>query len=529
MSCRFGSLFLTPLALTVALLATPSLRAEKFVFHHEHILGTSLEIQLEADSAKAADAAEARILAEIDRQAQILSSYEPTSELSRWLKTSGEPVKVSAELLAMMDASSVWNKRSQGAFNPAVEAITRAWKEAAAKNHLPSEADLQRAVKLAAPGHWRIDDLAQTATRTSAAPLTFNAIAKGSIVDAACRVARAGHAEIRGVLVNIGGDLHAIGDSVERVAIADPFRDAVNQAPLTTIFVNNQAVATSGNYRRGVQIGDKWYSHIIDPRDGQPVDHIVSATVVASTSVQAGPLATICNVLSPDAGIALVESSGAECLMITREGRRLASAGWDALEQPGLFRLATPFEGASDEKQPAADNLVALADDKAEDLKELTVNLELSRPPGAQYRRPYVAVWLEDADEFPVKTGLLFMMTKAPGPRWHRDLLRWYKQDNVRKLADSGTDVIGTVSSATRGPGEYKAVFDGKDDNGKPLKAGKYTLFIEVAREHGTYQIIRQPLELGSKPIEKTDLKSNVEIKSATYEYRAPAEKTGAK
>ena len=48
---------------------------------------------------------------------------------------------------------------------------------------------------------------------------------------------------------------------------------------------------------------------------------------------------------------------------------------------------------------------------------------------------------------------------------------------------------------------QYKAVFDGRDDSGKALKPGKYTLYIEAAREHGTYQLIRHPLTLGKDPI----------------------------
>ena len=133
-----------------------------------------------------------------------------------------------------------------------------------------------------------------------------------------------------------------------------------------------------------------------------------------------------------------------------------------------------------------------------------------------------MAVWLEDADGFPVRTAVLWMQTEQPGPRWHRDLLRWYRNDRVRKLADN-TELIGVVSSATRGPGEYKAVFDGLDDNGKPLPPGEYTLFLEAAREHGTYQIIRHKLTLGKEPIGETKLKGNVEIKAASFEYRTPS------
>jgi hypothetical protein len=318
---------------------------------------------------------------------------------------------------------------------------------------------------------------------------------------------------------------------VQRVAIADPFHAEENAAPLTVIFVRNQAVATSGNYRRGFQIGDQWYSHIIDPRTGQPVDHVVSATVVAPSSTDADALATICNVLPTAESLAFVESQDAACLLVTRDGQQLKSAGWEAFEQPQLYR----FTGAiADElAQNAAQGETATKAEKTDtaksELLELLVTIELSRPPGAQYRRPYVAVWLEDADEIPVRTGLLFMMTKGNGPRWHRDLLRWYRQDYARKMTNDKVDLVETISSASRGPGEYKAVFDGLDDYGKPLKPGKYMLFVEVAREHGTYQIIRQPLELGDKPLEATSLKPNVEIKSGTFEYRKPAEKAPAK
>ncbi|HCO23542.1 MAG: hypothetical protein CME31_07165, partial [Gimesia sp.] len=68
-------------------------------------------------------------------------------------------------------------------------------------------------------------------------------------------------------------------------------------------------------------------------------------------------------------------------------------------------------------------------------------------------------------------------------------------------------------------PGQYKARFDGTDNQGKPLPHGKYTLYIEAAREHGTYQIIRKPVELRADPISKQGLQGNVEIGNASFEY----------
>ena len=147
-------------------------------------------------------------------------------------------------------------------------------------------------------------------------------------------------------------------------------------------------------------------------------------------------------------------------------------------------------------------------------------SFEISGPAGnaRRYRRPYVAVWVEDKDGLTARTLALWLMTRQPGPRWHPDLKRWYRDDKVRRLADD-TDLIDTISRPTRPPGKYTVTWDGKDDHGKPLGPGTYTVCIEAAREHGTYQSIRKQVILSDQPFTE-ELKGNVEIRSASVEYR---------
>ncbi len=52
---------------------------------------------------------------------------------------------------------------------------------------------------------------------------------------------------------------------------------------------------------------------------------------------------------------------------------------------------------------------------------ELSVNVELARFDGFGGRRPYVAVWIEDKDRFPVRTLALWFQK----PRWLADLKSW--------------------------------------------------------------------------------------------------------
>ena len=155
---------------------------------------------------------------------------------------------------------------------------------------------------------------------------------------------------------------------------------------------------------------------------------------------------------------------------------------------------------------------------------ELAVNFEINHPEAekGRYRRPYVAVWVEDSEGKQVRTLALWVSLSGSGPfQWLPDLKRWYKSDEDRKLAEK-KDIFFTVSRPTRPPGKYKLIWDGKDNHGKQLGGGEYTIFIEAAREHGTYQSIRRQVSLTNNPFSE-DLKGNVEIRSASIEYRRKA------
>lgn len=153
----------------------------------------------------------------------------------------------------------------------------------------------------------------------------------------------------------------------------------------------------------------------------------------------------------------------------------------------------------------------------------LVVEFKLNRIQGGRYRKPYVAVWLEDSDGFPVKTAVLWVQTEQPGPRWHRDLTRWYRNDRMRKVVEQ-TDLIDGVSGATRGPGEYQARFDGTDNNGDPLPDGEYLLCLEVARENGTYQIVRKKIDLSDREVPEESLEGNIELGNIRYRYSRPTD-----
>jgi thiamine biosynthesis lipoprotein ApbE len=474
----------------LCLSGAPTLRrAPVQVFHEENVLGTSFELKVATPSEAAAEAAESAALAEIAREQALLSSWDANSEFSRWFKTKGEPVRVSPELFEVLGLFDQWRARTNGALDASAEAVTRAWKLAAAQNRRPTSAELANAVAEVKRPHWTLDAAARTATHLDDTPLAMNTFVKSYIMDrAANAVLRT--AGVTATVLNLGGDLVVRGNWTEPVNIADPRSDAENGAPAARLTVSDRAVATSGGYRRGFDIGGQHYSHIVDPRTGQPTSEILSATVVAPNPADAGALATAFCVLKPEESKRVAATvKGAEYLLIAANGRKIMSPGF-------LAAVPLPVPQAGGE--------------------ELTVTFELAQL-GGFARRPYVAVWIEDKDRFPVKTLALWYQK----PRWLPELHAWYRDDRMRAMAE-GNDLTASLASATRPAGKYTLKWDGKDNAGKPVKPGKYTVLIEAAREHGTYQILRQEIEVGGAAKQFT-LPGNQEIASAAIDYHKAA------
>lgn len=504
--------------------------AEEFTFYHENVLGTSLELRAKADTAEAAAWAEERILREIDRLAAIFSGYDPTSEFSRWQSTRNVVTAVSPELFTVLQACDHWTARTDGAFDPRVEALTQLWSKCAQVNRMPTPEEIASSRRRMSPPAWRLDAQARTAERLSDCPLSLNAIAKGYIVETACNTALDRERGIRGILLNIGGDLRVCGECAPTIGIANPARDSEGADPLSQVIIRRASVATSGNTQRGFRIGGQWYSHIFDPRIGRPVDHIPSATVIASRTEVADALATSFNVLPIAESLRLANSlPDVACLLIDHNGQSHRSQAWPAETKSPAPSPTLTAMAASDRGGPvkAGTELHTKPESKSNGLWnedfELLVAFEIQKPDGApgRYRRPYVAVWVEDKEGASVRTLVLWAQKNARS-QWVPDLRRWYHGDQARRLVD-GFDLRKSLSRATRPPGKYDVVWDGKDDQGRRLPAGEYTVSIEAVREHGTYQSIRKRVTIADQPFVE-NLAGNVEVKSATLTYRRKAE-----
>jgi hypothetical protein len=121
---------------------------------------------------------------------------------------------------------------------------------------------------------------------------------------------------------------------------------------------------------------------------------------------------------------------------------------------------------------------------------DLSVKFDLPQLNVAEYHKPYVAIWLERADQsVAANLAVLYDLKKdAAGEKWVKDLRTWW-----RKAGRDAKFPLDGVSGATRPAGSQTMKFDGAKHGLDKLPAGDYKLVVEASREAGGRELVKVP------------------------------------
>jgi len=141
---------------------------------------------------------------------------------------------------------------------------------------------------------------------------------------------------------------------------------------------------------------------------------------------------------------------------------------------------------------------------------ELHIDIELPGFDVSDYRRPYVAVWIERPDNS-VATNLAvwydMRMRNDEGTKWLKDMRLWWRR--------SGRDLevpIDGVTSATRAPGAHRLSFSAGTLPLGDLAAGEYRVVVEASREHGGREMLTLPLTWPPAATVRTEVRGEYEL-----------------
>ena len=124
---------------------------------------------------------------------------------------------------------------------------------------------------------------------------------------------------------------------------------------------------------------------------------------------------------------------------------------------------------------------------------ELNVTIEIPALTVAEYHRPYLALWVERADQSTAANLAVWYairMRDNEGEKWLKDMRQWWRRGG-RELRMP----VDGVTGATRAPGRHTLRFDAASGPLANLPAGQYSLVVEAAREVGGRELLRVPFQ----------------------------------
>ncbi len=324
-------------ALGIRALVKSRQRVEPVITHPQAIMGTECSLtavppQGQPQRAEQAVAAAEQALRTVEAH---MSDYIRLSELSQLNDAPADKVMpLSPDTMEVLRVSKQLNADTGGAFDVTCLPLFALWGQAGKAKSLPTDAILSAAKAKCGWDKWKLLD-GGAVKSVDGAGMGLGGVAKGWAIDRAAEAMMA--TGCPGGLVEVGGDLRCFGRPAHKgkwiVAVQNPFNPHGGEF-FGTLALGDAAVCTSGNYERFSLINGKHYSHIVDPRTGEPVDFAPSVTVVAPTAAISDGWATALSVLGPDGFKLLDANSGIEAMIVVGHPK-----DYRIHETPGFAKL----------------------------------------------------------------------------------------------------------------------------------------------------------------------------------------------
>jgi thiamine biosynthesis lipoprotein len=315
--------------LCIALAAAGGARAEWVERTVDGTMGTRIHVELWADTRAAGEADIDAVMGEMQRIDYAMSTYKPTSEVSRVnAQAARAPLRISRELFDLLSTAVEYSRITDGAFD-----ITYASVGFMYDFHLhrrPTEAQIEAALPAVNYHNLQLDPRRRTVHFTRpGVRIDLGGIAKGYAVDRGIEILQA--RGVRHALVSAGGDSRIIGDRFGKPWIVGIRHPDHKDQVIARIPLVDTAISTSGDYERYFDENGVRYHHIIDPGTGHPASKVRSATILAPTATRTDGLSKTAFVLGPEAALEIYNRlEDVDAILVTPDGRVLYSKGLEA-------------------------------------------------------------------------------------------------------------------------------------------------------------------------------------------------------
>ncbi|MGE5650537.1 MAG: FAD:protein FMN transferase [Bacillota bacterium] len=295
-------------------------------------MASPCSLQMDGQDERAMRWAATDAIAEVRRIEEKFSRYRENSIISRINRAAGaDPVEVDAETAGLLDfAQQLWSL-SGGLFDITSGVLRRAWDFR--NGRLPAPAALDALMPLVG---WQQVERDGSKLRLSlpGMELDFGGFGKEYAVDCAAAVLQ--RHGIAHALVNLGGDLHALGarglPEQEGQSWLVEIQHPRAETSLAVLPLARGGLTTSGDYERFFMHEGQRYCHILNPHTGWPVSHWQSVSILAANATTAGALSTIAMLKGPQA-IGWLQTQNVRYLAVQHDGQVVRNGTADIGDQ----------------------------------------------------------------------------------------------------------------------------------------------------------------------------------------------------
>jgi FAD:protein FMN transferase len=270
------------------------------------LMGTRVSVELWADEEARGAELVAEVMREYIRVDEAMSTYKPSSEISRVNARAAEaPMAISAELFAIVERSLELSVASGGAFDITYDSVGYLYDFRARQR--PSDSQIAERLGAVDYRHVVLDRARHTIFfKTAGVRINLGGIAKGYVVERAAKMLR--ERGVEHALLNAGGDTRVIGDRRGQPWIVGIRHPRVVDEVVTRLPLVDEAISTSGDYERYFEENGRRYHHIINPATGRPTEGILTVTVIGPDGTLTDGLDTAIFVLGAEKGLELIEA-----------------------------------------------------------------------------------------------------------------------------------------------------------------------------------------------------------------------------
>ncbi|MBL3522548.1 FAD:protein FMN transferase ApbE [Serratia plymuthica] len=288
-------------------------------------MGTFYSVKISGDVKISKPLLQQQVDALLERANDDISTYRPASVLSRFNQShSTDPQPIPRGMADIILTAQRIGRDTQGAMDITVGPLVNLWGFGPDKRavKVPEQQQIEAAQKNIGLQHLKLLSDSRGEWLQKDLPnmyVDLSTLGEGYGVDQLVKLmARNG---ITNYLVSVGGAVSSRGVNGQgkpwRVAIQKP-TDREN-AVQALVDLQGYGISTAGSYRNYFEQNGQRYSHVIDPVTGRPITHrLVSATVIASTALEADGWDTGLMVLGTEKALKLAEEKGLAVYLISK-------------------------------------------------------------------------------------------------------------------------------------------------------------------------------------------------------------------